>query len=289
VAVIIAGERFEARIEEAGAELRSLRDRQSGAEYLWPGDQTWWSGSAPILFPNVGGLKDGKYRHNGVEYSLPQHGFARRSLFAVAAASPVSALFELAASAETRKQYPFDFRLRVTFLLEAHGLAVQYEVSNAGAQNMLFSIGSHPAIRLPFAGGQLENYYLHFSEEEHIPRHFFDNGLMLAETAPAFDSSRQIFLRPDLFERGVLIFQHPASQVISIRNSRNSQAVSLVTGGAPYLGLWAKPGRCPFLCIEPWYGLPDGPNATGELSEKEGILRLEAGGSFTSTYRLEIA
>jgi galactose mutarotase-like enzyme len=199
-----------------------------------------------------------------------------------------SASLELAANAETRKQYPFEFRLRVTYVLEAAGLAVQYDVANAGADTMYFSIGSHPALRVPFAGGQLENYYLHFSEEENLERHFFDNGLILEKTAPAFDTRRQIFLRLDLFDRGVLIFKHPASRVVSIRNSRNPRAVAVVTGGAPYLGIWAKPGRCPFLCIEPWYGLPDSPDATGDLTQKEGILRLEAGGTFTSTYRIEI-
>jgi galactose mutarotase-like enzyme len=172
-------------------------------------------------------------------------------------------------------------------MVQAEGLAVQYDVTNTGSGEMLFSIGSHPAIRVPFAGGQLENYYLHFSDEENLERHFFDNGLMLKQTAPVFDTSRQIFLRLDLFERGVLIFKHPASESISIRNSLNPRAVSVITGGAPYLGVWAKPGRCPFLCIEPWFGLPDTPDSTGELSKKEGILRLEAGGTFTSTYRLE--
>ena len=113
-------------------------------------------------------------------------------------------------------------------------------------------------------------------------------GSLLEKTAPAFDTRRQIFLRLDLFDRGVLIFKHPASRVVSIRNSRNPRAVAVVTGGAPYLGIWAKPGRCPFLCIEPWYGLPDSPDATGDLTQKEGILRLEAGGTFTSTYRIEI-
>jgi galactose mutarotase-like enzyme len=289
VAVTIAGERFEARIEETGAELKSLKDRRSGVEYLWPGDSTWWSGTAPILFPIVGGLKNSKYRHQGAEYSLPQHGFARRSLFHLAEAGAAGAAFELNADEETRKQYPFDFRLRATFLVQDSGLAVQYDLANTGRAEMLFCIGSHPAIRVPFAGGQLENYYLHFRDEEHLERHFFENGLMLPQTAPVFDTSRQIFLRQDLFERGALIFRHPASEIISIRNSENERAVSVVTGGAPYLGIWAKAGRCPFLCIEPWYGLPDGPEATGELAEKEGILRLQAGGDFRCTYRLEIS
>jgi galactose mutarotase-like enzyme len=289
VAITIAGQRFAASIEELGAELRSLRDRQSGTEYIWAGDQRWWSGSAPILFPIVGGLKNNKYTHRGVEYSLPQHGFARRCAFKLVRLEPSAVAFELAASEETRRQYPFDFRLRATFMAEDRGLAVQYDLTNTGPGEMFFSIGSHPALRMPFAGGQLENYYLHFSAEESLQRHFFENGLILDQTAPAFDTSRQIFLRPDLFERGVLIFKHPASEVVSLRNSYNPSAVSVVTGGAPYLGIWAKPGRCPFVCVEPWFGLPDSLGSTGELSEKEGILRLAAGEAFTCTYRLEVA
>lgn len=288
MAVTIANERFEASITEQGAELKSLRDRVSGTEYMWPGDQQWWSGSAPVLFPIVGGLRDNKYRHGGTEYSLPQHGFARRSLFTAAGTTDRTASFELASDPETRQQYPFEFLLRVTFVLEAGGLAVQYDVRNRGPGPMLFSIGSHPAIRVPFAGGQLENYYLHFSEEESSERHFFEGGLILEKTAPAFDSCRHIYLRLNLFEQGVLIFKNLRSRVVSIRNGRNPRSVSLVTG-APYLGVWAKPGRCPFVCLEPWYGLPDSPNATGELSQKEGIVRLEEGGAFTSTYRIEIA
>jgi len=287
--VTIANERFEALIAEQGAELKGLRERATGTDYIWPGDPLWWSGSAPVLFPIVGGLKDGKYRHGGAEYSLPQHGFARRSLFTAAAATDRSAAFELASNPETRRQYPFDFLLRVTFVLEPGGLAVQYDVRNTGAGPMFFSIGSHPAIRVPFAGGQLENYYLHFSEEEGAERHFFDNGLILDKTASAFDSSRHIYLRLDLFDQGVMIFKGLRSRVITIRNGANPRAVSLVTGGAPYLGVWGKPGRCPFLCLEPWYGLPDSPAATGELSQKEGIIRLEEGGVFTSTYRIEIS
>jgi len=154
---------------------------------------------------------------------------------------------------------------------------------------MYFSIGSHPALRVPFAGGYLENYYLHFSEEESAERHFFDNGLILDRTAPAFDSSRQIYLRLGLFDQGVLIFKNLRSRVVSIRNSRNAHAVSISTGGVPFMDVWAKPGRSPFLCLEPWSGLLDSPSATGELSQKEGILRLELGGEFTSTYSIEIA
>ena len=41
-----------------GGELVSLRDA-AGTEYIWGGDPAYWSGRNPILFPIVGGLKDG--------------------------------------------------------------------------------------------------------------------------------------------------------------------------------------------------------------------------------------
>jgi galactose mutarotase-like enzyme len=72
-----------ARIAEIGAEMKSLMDLSSGQEYVWNGDPAWWNGSAPILFPVIGGLKAGEYSYEGKSYTLPSHGFARGSEFAV--------------------------------------------------------------------------------------------------------------------------------------------------------------------------------------------------------------
>ena len=53
------------------------------------------------------------------------------------------------------------------------------------------------------------------------------------------------------------------------------------------LVLWTLPGQ-PFVCVEPWYGIASPTGEPGELSEKEGILTLEPGQSFTATYSMEI-
>lgn len=286
MAVELANAAFRARIAETGAELKSLRDLRTGTEHLWGGDEVWWSGSAPVLFPIIGGLKDGRYRYEGREYELPQHGFARRSVFQVVQQSAAAARLELRADAGTRRVYPFEFTLSVQFTLTETGIAAGYEVRGGGGR-MYFSIGSHPAFCVPFAGGYLENYYIHFGEEEHLERYFFQDGLVLEQTAPVFDNSRQIFLNRKIFERGVLIFKKPASRDFSIRNSRNFRQVRLVTDGVPYLGIWSKPGA-PFVCLEPWHGLPDSPKSDQNLVTKEGILSLEAGGVFRTGYRIEI-
>ena len=71
-----------ARVETLGAELVSYRD-EADREYIWSGDPAYWPGRNPLLFPIVGGLKDGKIYVKGKEVSMERHGFARRREFAV--------------------------------------------------------------------------------------------------------------------------------------------------------------------------------------------------------------
>jgi galactose mutarotase-like enzyme len=279
---------FAATINDLGAELKSLVDLASGREHIWHGDPAWWNGSAPVLFPIVGGLKDGTYLFEGKKYALPNHGFARASQFTVARQESDSADLMLTSNTHTRESYPFDFSLSVAFFLERSGLSVHYRVSNNGSPRMYFSIGSHPAFVVPFAGGSLENYYVMFDREEHIERWFIKDNLVIADTTEeVFENSRVISLSRSLFDRGALVFKHPQSREFSIRNSLSFHAVTVVTESAPYLGIWAKPGA-PFLCIEPWHGLADSTTASGTLAEKEGILYLDSRGTFDTGYRVEI-
>ena len=48
-----------ARVTTQGGELISYRD-EAGLEYIWTGDPAYWAGRNPLLFPIVGGLRDGK-------------------------------------------------------------------------------------------------------------------------------------------------------------------------------------------------------------------------------------
>ena len=278
-----------AKISEAGAELKSLTDLSNGQEYMWQADPAWWAGTAPVLFPVIGGLKDGSYSFEGRQYKLPSHGFARGSEFSVSRAGADSAELMLSSSPKTRENYPFEFSLKVSFALERAGLAVRYEVANTGSGRMLFSIGSHPAFNLPFAGGALENYYVLFEKEEELVRWFFKDGMVESgKTAEVFDNARVSSIGRATFDQGIMIFKHPASREFTIANSRNSRAIKVVTDGVPYLGIWSKPGGAPFLCIEPWHGIPDMSDTSGNLAEKEGIMTLEPRAVFSTGYRVEI-
>ena len=278
-----------ARISETGAELKSLASLSSGREYIWHGDPAWWNGSAPVLFPVIGGLKGGQYSFEDRSYALPSHGFARTSEFAVTRAGEDSAELTLTSSPKTREGYPFDFSLRVSFQLERSGISVGYDVTNTGTGRMYFSIGSHPAFAVPFAGGTLENYYVLFEREEELERWFFKDGLVVAgRTEEVLENCRVLSLSRTCFEQGIMIFKRPRSREFAIANSLNPHAVRVLTDGVPYVGVWSKPGGAPFVCIEPWHGIPDMSDTSGNLVDKEGIQALEPRGVFTTGYRVEI-
>ncbi|MCC3145289.1 hypothetical protein LJ207_08135 [Halanaerobium sp. Z-7514] len=44
----------------------------------------------------------------------------------------------------------------------------------------------------------------------------------------------------------------------------------------------------PFVCIEPWYGIADSVDSTGDLKNKEGIIRLKSGKEFSCQHSIEI-
>lgn len=65
-----------------GAEMQYLRTA-SGVALLWHGDAAFWSGRAPVLFPIVGRAVNDVIAVGEHRATMPQHGFARRSPFAL--------------------------------------------------------------------------------------------------------------------------------------------------------------------------------------------------------------
>ena len=72
----ISNDKITIQVDSLGAELKSLKSLPDGREYMWQGDPAYWGRTSPVLFPIVGGLKDGRYRVDGREYAMGQHGFA---------------------------------------------------------------------------------------------------------------------------------------------------------------------------------------------------------------------
>ena len=75
---IIENDFLKVTVDDKGAELVSVYDKECGIERMWNADPKVWNRHSPLLFPFVGRVVDGVYRHEGVEYEMStQHGFAR--------------------------------------------------------------------------------------------------------------------------------------------------------------------------------------------------------------------
>ena len=276
-------------ISTKGAELESVIHKSFGLEYMWSGDAAFWGKKSPVLFPIVGGLKNSSYEYNGTTYQLPRHGFARDMEFEVTAEEKDSIVFTLKSNEETLAKYPFEFKFSLRYALEESKLSVSYIVENPGKENLLFSVGGHPAFKVPLVDGTVfEDYYLQFSNIENAGRWPLSaDGLIEDFTTPVLENTDQLLLTQALFLKDALVFKQLQSQSLSILNHKKPHGLKLSFPGFPYMGIWNS-GNAPFVCIEPWCGIAGNVNVSGNLAEKEGINTLPPDEIFERTWSVEL-
>ena len=281
---------FQIIIDAKGAELNSFKSLISGQEYIWQGDPSIWAGHSPVLFPIVGGLKDDTYFHENKEYKLARHGFVRRNEdLTIEEQTPNSITFSLTQTPNIRKLYPFDFEFNITYKLLDDTLLVQHSIKNLGDDDMLFSLGAHPAFNCPINKGEsYSDYALVFSEKETLSTWNLNaDGIITEEGERILDNSKTIYLHEDIFENDALIFKALKSKEVKLVSKKSATEVILSFNDFKSLGLWAKP-KAPFVCIEPWLGYADVVDANQELTDKEGIIKLLAGKIFSAEYSIQV-
>ncbi len=273
-------------VQNAGAELTSLRSASTGLEYMWQADPTFWGKHAPVLFPIVGRLKDDAYLYDGASYHMKQHGLARTRIFETAEKSETGISFRLRHDDKTRALYPFRFELVIAYTLDGDRLRVGYDVINLGIDPMFFSIGAHPGFRCPLLPGEsYEEYRLVFDRAVTQERYLLDDGLVAAQAKPFLNDQRELPLSRAMFDRDAIVLKGAAFARVALEHQTSGHGVTMDMEGFPYFGIWAKPGA-DFVCLEPWYGIADGVDASGRLEDKEGIIALDGGEVFRASYSI---
>jgi galactose mutarotase-like enzyme len=270
-------------VNTLGAELFSIKT-PDGAEWLWQGDAKYWNGRAPILFPVVGRTPDGYVTVNGTEYPIGNHGFARTSTFDVVEQSEGRVRLRIADNPETRVSFPFAFRLDLVFSVEGAALTTRAEVTNTGTVTMPFSFGYHPAFHWPLPGGASKTYWLTLPDGEEPPTMRLGEKLVLApKSEPSMFSKGRYQPRAGDFVRDAIIIEKIAGSSI-VFGVDGGPGVTVGWQGLDSLGIWQKPGA-PYLCIEPWQGLPPWVGGSVELEDRPGSVTLAPGAmrAFTMT------
>lgn len=283
---ILENEFLRVIIADAGAELISVWDKTCGQERIWTGEPEVWNRHAPVLFPFVGKVKDGKYRIGGKEYAMKtQHGFARDMVFACTAETADSVTHCLSATDATRAVYPFEFRLTVCHrLLEGKTLSVEWKIENAGEEKMFYSIGGHPGF-MPPAGVPKEDCLISFPGKRELS-YIFANPSGYIVTQKKTLPLRGGFAAWQADIPDTWIFEDHQVQSVGIAKPDGTPYVTMHCESFPMLAVWANP-KGPFICLEPWFGRADDEDFTGEIDRKKGMQSLEAGAVSNIAYTIE--
>jgi len=116
-----------------------------------------------------------------------------------------------------------------------------------------------------------------------------DNPILEKQLECILSNSDTLPLSYRLFEKGALIIDQVDSHELQLKHRMNGTGVSFVYEGFPVLALWTFGSKkAPYLCLEPWHGLPAMDYDTVEFKEKPYIIPLNPKETKSLQYTLAI-
>lgn len=236
-------------LPEKGATVVSFRHK--GTEFLYKNAENLNSPERPrcgipFLFPIFGRLKDGRYRWDNREYAMEIHGFGHTSSWEVREYREDSLVLTLSADEKTLSQYPFRFRVTLTFRVEAGALTIGQRYENLDHRPMPYNYGFHPY----FLTEKPENIQVETNADT-----FFD--FAVGGRAFGHDSVR-VTVPQGAPEAGAVLMGVRGPTIL--RNTEEGRQLTMEFDESFHTHvLWTQAGK-PFLCVEPVNGSADGLN-----------------------------
>ena len=282
----IKSDQLTVQFKTLGGALSSIKDRH-GVEYLWQGDATYWSGQAPVLFPICGSLREDTaiYSHaDGTETkgSIPRHGLVRKKEFELVDQTENSVTFAIEDDENTYQNYPYHFRLEITYRVTGKTVRTQYKVFNKETSKVMpYFVGGHPGFNCPLLDGETyEDYYLEFEKEEtcSVPRPFPETGMLdFRDRSPWLDSQKEVDLSYDLFSVDAVTLDELQSRTIALRSRKHEKGLKVHFQEFSNLIIWSTLNKGSFIAFEPWSGLSTSLEEGNHLEDKKNVRLLEAG------------
>lgn len=264
-----------------GAELCSITSNETNTSYLWSGDSTYWGSRAPILFPMVGTLRNDKATIGLTDTCrMGRHGIARKQKFEMLHLCNNRVTFGLKSNLETIKDYPFEFELHVTYVVEGNTIRVHHSVKNDDVKDMPYCVGGHPAFHCPLHKDEsFEDYQVRFEKDETADCAYLtaDGLIDVARTRRILDRNNTIPLTHELFYDDALIFDSLQSRKVTLEHKETKEGVSIAFDGMDYLGVWSSVNDGPFVALEPWSGTATLSTEDDVFEHKRGVKILAPG------------
>lgn len=284
-------------VARRGAELTRIYDKKADREVLWCAEPSVWNRHAPVLFPFVGKCYEGAYVHDGKEYGMTPHGFARDMDFEPLLCDMDECWFRLKDTPETYEKYPFHFEVEIGHRLEGRTIEVMWKVANTDSGEMLFMMGGHPAFQVP-EGKNIYDFTFEFNRRGCREGQFTDCLHYLAPNANGYEkeelqgnlklSEGRVPLTKGFFDTA-LTYMFDEAQVSSVSLMVDgSPYVTLECSDFPYLGIWTMEATHPYVCLEPWYGICASDGYKGELKDRRGIISLPGWENWQKSYQIRV-
>lgn len=227
------------------------------------------------MFPVNVRFKDEKNSYKGKEYEMPRMGLAVINNFVLSEKSnEEKAIFSFCPSAETKKYYPFNFEVDLTYELVENKLVNNFKLKNIGTDTMYFALGGHPGFYCPFDNDMgRENYELVFPKDLTISRTDVQNSLVQKNQIPYLDNESRLSLADKRIPNGGMFLKNTLVREIGVAEKGKSAFVSLDLGDFPNVNIWTPPGM-PFACIEPMLSHHDVQDSPLAIEEKEYLVKL---------------
>lgn len=264
-----------------GAELKSVFDTTLNLEYVWQGDEDTFLRSGYTMFPSTGRLVNNIHYVHNKAYEMPENGFTHTRNFSVVEHKKDSITMCLVSDDRTRRYYPYDFSLSVTYSLRMRSLSVSYLIENLSEVNIPVGVGCHVAFRWPLYDYQKStDYYLNFEKEEKILT-FNPFGW----TDPFLKDESTHLLYHDLFSNYARSFHGLRSEWLELRSTTCDHFIRIHRKEFPFLAMWGLPSEeASFICLEPCTSIATGGTT---LFDRAGILSLPAHRRTAKTFKVD--
>ncbi len=287
---ILENEQLRIKISSMGAELQSIVNRKDDFEYLWQGDATYWANRATNIFPTCGRMVDGKYTYEGKTYEMQIHGLVRTQEWTVLNQKTNTLTLQCKATEETLHSFPFLYAVEMTYTLTEDTLSVTWIVHNKDEKTMRFAVGGHPGFNLPMDEGKtFEDYYLEFDEPCGARRLSLSDACFYLNASVPFplEDDRILHLRHDLFDQDA-IFLRDTGMALTLRSADDDgHQIHMSAPDMKFMGIWHKPHtKAPYVCIEPWRGVPALDGKVNDYYELPEMEQLEPEQTYRNVYTM---
>lgn len=274
--------------KQEGAMLHSLQ--KSGTEYLWQGDETHWAGQAPVCFPIVGVLENGKAVAFGKECNMGRHGVARINPFEIKEQGKNFVTFIQRADENTKTAFPFDYILEIKYVLVDSTVTTEYTITNSGNEKLPFVIGGHPAFNCPLCDDEsFEDYKVVFDKKmtKRVLRPNHHTGLVDVSTRyDALSDENTIYMQHNLFEENdAMIFDDVEAKCAELIG-KNGKGVRIEYQDFTNLLIWSACNNADFVALEPWTGISNCSDENEIFENKRGMTVLEP--NETASFKFKI-